>query len=606
MNLLRTNWLAVLCFVVAAMLLIASSPGLQAQHDSARELAKQNQISKGEPIPRDQFLSLDTLPDPLQELSNDLLLKALDSEAFYTFAGQLKPVSEGFWGGYFSVDPADLTELEQVRTAVRAWNVPEIFFADVLVYESVQNGQRYASAYLVHIPSLRELIQQEKEFFARWGITPASSPHEVMMSIEKSRRPDDRWRGFGLVFGYPRYAVDFFVNAGMHQRNTGEFVERDFRHIPTFSGRTGRFVYAVPKLSQVGSDDIDLQRRAAALLPEYKRLRPKYVASSKKPVELLRDWMDDGTGHCHPDYLLAKLPTRTDAEIDAEIASWSTPEPRSPEVKFNHLYMVLNQSDFDALRSSEFFVNQFAATDQGLPTFLPVDEASQSIYVRGQETYLEFLGPENKFREPVGKIGLGWSVEKIGELDRVQDRLGTSDADRFTRVLNKWDFDREGSVPWYHALYRKDMEQKDTVWWFSETHVNFIPALYGDGQSVQDPEAREQIARRDFLRSRFDADRILKNITSLRLELPQSIASLLRADLEQIGFRSEEFDARTWVLKGTDFRLMISVNPDGTPSRIASIGFDTTPHTFEDKEISVGERVDVILREKKSGSIEFK
>ncbi|MFN7840678.1 MAG: hypothetical protein ACK5YR_20890 [Pirellula sp.] len=270
-------------------------------------------------IEREKFFSLDSLDVPTKRLSEELLLKALDGEAFYTLVGQLKPVSEGFWGGYFSVDSLDLTEVERVRTAVRAWNESGLFYADVLVYETIQNGQRYASAYVVHVPSLKRLIEDKKEFFGRWGITIDTPPAEVMMAIERSRQPDDRWRGFGLVFGYPEYAIDFFVAAGMHQRTTGEFIERDFRQIPTFSSKTGRFVYAVPKIGRAEQIDTALKRKAALLLMEYKRMRPTYAEPEKNPVELLRDWMDDGKGSCHPENLLSKLPNKTDAEIDVEI-----------------------------------------------------------------------------------------------------------------------------------------------------------------------------------------------------------------------------------------------------------------------------------------------
>jgi hypothetical protein len=544
---------------------------------------------------------METLDPPTRQLSEELLLKALDGEAFYTLVGQLKPVSEGFWGGYFSVDPADLTEIERVRSALQPWNVPGIFFADVLVYESMQFGQRYASAYVIHVPSLRKLIEQKSEFFARWGITVDTPPGEIMMTIERTRQPDDRWRGFGLVFGYPEYAIDFFVTAGMHQRSTGEFVERDFRQIATFSGRSGRFVYAVPKLSRPGPEDLALQRKAAVLLPEYKKLRPLYVLPTKKPSELLKHWMDDGHGNCNPDHLLAKLPTRTETELDAEIASWSTPETRPPEVKFNHLYLVLSQSDFDTIRNSDFLLSQFAASDQGIPQFRPVDDQAQSMYLRGRDTYLELLGPDNKFREPEGKIGVGWSVEKVGELDAVQKLLAENSLDRFIRVLNQWDFDREGApVPWYHSLFRKQTSAGDAAWWFSETHVDFLSSLYPSKS-----DDRNQIARRDFLAPRFDATRILKNITSYTIELPLDAARELRSDLEQVGWRSEEFDSRTWILRGPDFRLMIFVQPKGTKARLSSIGFDTNPDKNLPIQQTIGRNIDIRFDGNQSGWIDF-
>ncbi len=591
-----------LLFMIVAGTSFALSPRVAAQEttfDAVKQVVSPRALGT---VPRDDFFAIDSLDDKTKLLSEELLLKALDSEAFYTLVGQLKPVSEGFWGGYFSVDPADLTEIEQVRSALRSWNVPGMFFADVLVYESLQHGQRYASAYVVHIPSLKNLIQRESEFFARWGITVNTPPGEVMMTIERTRQPDDRWRGFGLVFGYPKYAIDFFVTAGMHQRTSGEFVERDFRQVATFAGRSGRFVYAVPKLSRPGPEDIALQRRAALFLTEYKRLRPQYTAPTKNPSGLLRDWMDDGHGKCHPDHLLAKLPFKTESELDAEIASWSAAEVRPPEVKFNHLYVVLCQADFDALRTSDFLLNQFAASDQGFPKFLAVDGPCQSIYLRGRDTYIELFGPENKFGEPVGKIGVGWTVEKVGELDVLQGLLTKDSPDSFTRVLNQWNFDREGAaVNWYHSLFRNQPSTSDAVWWFSETHVDFIPALYPDKSADGD-----RISRQDFLASRYDATRILKNVTNLNIHLPLEAARRLRSDLDQVGWRSEEFDTRTWILRGPDFRLMIIVQPEGANARLSSIGFETNPGHSDPTQLAIGTDIELVFDDQKSGWINLK
>lgn len=557
-----------------------------------------SELSRG--VPREQFLSLDGLDAETKRLSEELLFNALDSEAFYTWAGQLKPVSEGFWGGYFSIEQSDLRELERVRAALKAWNVPGLFHADVLVYESLQFGQRYASAYVVHIPSLKALIQRQQSFFARWGITPETPPNEVLMLIERTRQPDDRWRGFGLVFGYPEPAIDFFVAAGMHQRMTGEFIERDFRHLPTFAGRTGRFVYAVSKLSSVTPEEKALERAATRLLSEYRRLRPQYIQPNKNPTGLLRDWMDDGSGICHPAHLSNKLPTKTDAEWDAEIEKQKNRDAQPPKVLFNHLHVVLSPADFDSLRSSVAAMESLAAVDQGFPKFLPVADDSQAIYLRGQDTYIELFGPNNKFNLPVGKMGLGWSVEKVGELDEVERLLRSENPDGYTRVLNRWDVERETPVDWYHALFRTQPIAAKTVWWFSEYHTDFIPAL----KSLEPTDA-VRIARRDFLESRFDAQRWLKNVNRLNLELPAETALTLRADLENVGWRTEEFDARTWMLIGPEFRLLLHLGPADEATALRSIGFSTNQTNGPVLTERIGSSFEIQLDGKGSGWLLF-
>ena len=134
-------------------------------------------------VPRAALFDMSGLPSDLQVLSRQLLLQALDGEALYTLTGTLKPVSEGFWGSYFSVDPPDLAEVERVRLALQAWHVPGLFYADVLIYESLQSQRRYASAYVVHVPSLQRVIRTHAEFFGKLGITPDTPPQEVLLIV---------------------------------------------------------------------------------------------------------------------------------------------------------------------------------------------------------------------------------------------------------------------------------------------------------------------------------------------------------------------------------------------------------------------------------------
>ncbi len=222
----------------------------------------------------------------------------------------------------------------------------------------------------------------ESQFFARWGITTQTPPGEVMMAIERSRQPEDRWRGFGLVFGYPQYAIDFFVTAGMHQRVTGEFVRERLQQIGTFSGNSGRFVYAVPKLSRSGPEDIRLQRDAAKLLPSTSN------CVRDTPARRMAHEIYCGIGWrivmaCATQVICLQSSPREPNP------TWMRRSHLGTRPKFGHLR--LNQSsicgfepeNFEAIRTSDFLLQQFAASDQGFPKFLPIDHQCQSIYLRG-------------------------------------------------------------------------------------------------------------------------------------------------------------------------------------------------------------------------------
>ncbi|MEM6474408.1 MAG: hypothetical protein AAF802_33045, partial [Planctomycetota bacterium] len=190
-------------------------------------------------VPREQCFPLESLPEASRALSKRLLLRTLDSESLFTLVGDLKPISEGFFSTWFEVEPAETVELSDVRLALSAWKCGEHFEAGLLPFQNLRENQRYASAWIASRPALDSMLKRHSGYFGGLGITERSTAGELLLRIEGSKQRDERWRGFGLAFGYPDFAIDFFVNAGMHYAETGEFVERDFRHYPTHSRAKG-------------------------------------------------------------------------------------------------------------------------------------------------------------------------------------------------------------------------------------------------------------------------------------------------------------------------------------------------------------------------------
>lgn len=261
-----------------------------------------------EAVPRESCFPLEKLSPDVRDLSEKLLLTAMDREALFTIVGGLKPVSEGFWTSRFRVSPPDTSEIEQVQLALSAWSCGNLFSADTMTFDNLIDGERHVSAWIAHRPTLRRLLVQKGDYFGRLGLTQLEEPEVVLLSIERSTDPGERWRGFGLMFGYPDFAIDFFVRAGLHQAKTGEFIERDFRSYPTFDNKSGRFVYAIPQLTPETDEEVQLRVRTAAIFTEYE-LRRKEAIGENKPgiVALIRDWFDDGRGFCHPDHAMQKL-----------------------------------------------------------------------------------------------------------------------------------------------------------------------------------------------------------------------------------------------------------------------------------------------------------
>lgn len=229
------------------------------------------------PAPAAVAASAGVAPTPDVARSRQLLEVALEREALYTIAGGLKPMSTGFWQARLNVADTDTTELDAVRAALSLWHTPDLY-ADVQSFQAVHEGKRTVEAYVVHVPAMAAMLHRHRRFWAGYGITPASHPAEVLAVTERMEQ-EDRWRGYGYLFGYPDYAVDFFVDAGRRAREGGGEVgpgkDRRFIAVPVASADTGRFTWAAPLDHVPGPEDERIRSTALTILERYRSLRPR-------------------------------------------------------------------------------------------------------------------------------------------------------------------------------------------------------------------------------------------------------------------------------------------------------------------------------------------
>ena len=255
-------------------------------------------------VPRSECFPADRLPADLRAKSEDMLLKALDAEALFTLAGGLKPMSSVGGTFTFPVDQADGGLVEERRRMLSVWRCGDGIFADARVFRAITEGKRSVGGEVFYRPGLDAILARHAEFFAPLGLTRGAHPMEVLTAIEWSDR-GPRWRGQGYLYGYPDYAVDFFVEAGESEARTGVFVPRDPVRVPTFGGTPDRsnFVWTVPKGHQENDQDRAVTTRAARILAAYSERRPRYIGPGKPGAfALLRDWYcGDRAGPCSPE-----------------------------------------------------------------------------------------------------------------------------------------------------------------------------------------------------------------------------------------------------------------------------------------------------------------
>lgn len=259
-------------------------------------------------VPCSACFPIEELPEELQDVALDLLLQALDTEALYSIAGDLKPMSSGFASLELPTEDGGSAELDDLVRIMGAFRCGSALEGGVQVFAQDFQGTSFAEALVFRVPRFVDTVEAYPDPFETLGVDPATPRIEVVHAVDVA--PDiARFRGYGYLFGYPDHAVDFFVEAAETEAETGEFVERDFVHIPVYDRPTGAFTYAVPVGHELVAADLELAEAAQPVLATYAALRDEYVGDGKAGVlALLRSWFDDGTGLCSPEHAAFDVP----------------------------------------------------------------------------------------------------------------------------------------------------------------------------------------------------------------------------------------------------------------------------------------------------------
>lgn len=224
-------------------------------------------------------------------LADSVLAYALDHEALYTLADTLKPMSSVKFlrfavakdssqkDGDYTITTKDslLKIIEKYQKICQSLSEDDWQFI-MMPFARTEKNIRNIEIYVVRKSIFAKKIKQYQSFFGQWGFTPSTNPAVVLAVIEYETKWD-RNRAYGYLFGYPAYAVDFFVEAQKSQDASPEkkFVTRDFFAIPVFVGNQGYFTYAMPKGYKPTETDSSLYKAATTTLGKYKTERGKFM-----------------------------------------------------------------------------------------------------------------------------------------------------------------------------------------------------------------------------------------------------------------------------------------------------------------------------------------
>jgi hypothetical protein len=247
------------------------------------------------PTQIEDCFDLKRLPVALQPQARKTLLKALDQEALYTLASNLKPMSSGILTLAWSPNqPKDRKAFEDLQSMLPALQCGTEARAWTLTYREATDGKRYTDLYLGAPELMARTWSQTPELQRLFEASLLENPSALLERLDGLDR-SGRLFSFGMFFGYPREAVDFFVVADQEKVRTGRFVERDFRSVPVYSGSDGAFVWAIPKGAPITQAEKEIQHEAAKVLKHYKTRRDRWIPrqielDAPPSFELLREW----------------------------------------------------------------------------------------------------------------------------------------------------------------------------------------------------------------------------------------------------------------------------------------------------------------------------
>ncbi len=235
-------------------------------------------------------------------LADSILAYALDHEALYSLADTLKPISSVKFlryavakdstmkdgDAYITNADSLLQKIEAYQKVCKALSKGDFEFV-LTPFQRTEKNIRNLEIYIVRKSRLASILNTYASFFGQWGFTPSTNPAVVLTAVEYETRLD-RNRAYGYLFGYPSYAVDFFVTSTKTQEadTAKKLVPRDFFAIPVFAGNKGYFTYAMPKGYQPTAIDSAIYNKAALTLNNYKTIREQY--NTKQGVQAFKLW----------------------------------------------------------------------------------------------------------------------------------------------------------------------------------------------------------------------------------------------------------------------------------------------------------------------------
>ncbi|PWN69308.1 hypothetical protein C1631_014735 [Chryseobacterium phosphatilyticum] len=221
-------------------------------------------------------------------------------------------------------------------------------------------------------------------------------------------------------------------------------------------------------------------------------------------------------------------------------------------LKVNHIYFVLDSVSFNEIRGSEQLA-KWSSLDKGLPDFLPINQQSTTLYLRGKSTYIEVMGPDNRFGEKVGSVGIGFSWDTSGTFsDDIGKKLKNNDL-VFSKNHAMWNFAGK-EVLWYSAY--STALQGSIATWYAFYNQEFLTRLYH--------KKYQFFTREAFLERIFDQKREITDLSAIVLNCNTEDYDKLTKELDSFGIKPATKHKDSVVFQIYSVRITIILTPNKT------------------------------------------
>jgi hypothetical protein len=249
-----------------------------------------------------------------------------------------------------------------------------------------------------------------------------------------------------------------------------------------------------------------------------------------------------------------------------------------PPIEFNHLYVTLDEDTVHAIAESHFVSAHFSVAK----TTVRADETSwTAVFLRGRRTYLELFAAHCTEGMEKGYSGIGFSTQRLGQLDELAERLEEIAPQRVERGLRTRK-DADGEVPWYYYLAVQSSEWKGFSAWLMEVHEEYLVSRDIKTAAPRKFDRRAYISALDPSESSH-----LDDIVEVHIELGSGETADLDLLLRGLGFHSSGSHKSTTYTSG-GFTLRVSESPDPN-YRIQKVVCTMTHHLTEAHELVFGD-----------------